>query len=146
MAIIGLSGGRHILASLLNMRSDIICAVLASAVTAPKLRWTSMGLNKDVTGYADSYEPIDFLDSKNFHPQLKVYVLGDLMDTNVPWHSQLPYAEKLKSWVQMSNCSTAQKYSQRHALGESGRVIGSMCLRDAPNSAIKVLEKAGFKG
>ena len=147
LAIIGLSGGGHILASLLNMRSDIICAVLASAVTAPKLRWTSMGLNKDVTGYADSYEPIDNLDLKTFHPQLKVYVLGDLMDTNVPWHTQLPYAEKLKSLganVELLNGTGSGP--QRHALGESGRVIGSMCLRDAPNSAIKVLEKAGLKG
>ena len=147
LAIIGLSGGGHILASLLNMRSDIVCAVLASAVTAPKLRWTSMGLNMDVTGYADSYEPIDFLDLKTFHPQLKVYVLGDLMDTNVPWHTKLPFAEKLKSLganVELLNGTGIGP--QRHALGESGRVIGSMCLRDAPNSAIKALEKAGLKG
>lgn len=147
LTLVGLSGGGHIVASLLNLRSDIVCAVLASAVSAPKMRWNSLGLLIEVTGYSDSYEPIEFLNLSNFHPQLRIYVLGDRMDTNVPWITQISIAEKLNSIganVQVLNGLGGG--SQRHALGESGRVIGAMCLQGKSNLDIRELEKLGFNG
>jgi hypothetical protein len=147
LSLVGLSGGGHIVASLLNRRSDIVCAVLASAVSAPKTRWQSLGLLIDVTGHADSYEPIEFLDAKNFHPHLRSYILGDRTDTNTPWLSQLPIAEKLKSiGANVEVLNGLGGGPQRHAMGESGRVIGSMCLRGKSNVEIKELEKQGFNG
>ena len=147
IALVGLSGGGHVVASLLTLRSDIVCAVLASAVSAPKIRWNSLGLVVDVTGYADSYEPIEFLDIKNLHPQLRSYILGDRMDTNVPWNTQLPIAEKLKSiGANVEVLNGLGSGPQRHALGESGRVIGSQCLRGKSNLEIQTLEKLGFNG
>lgn len=68
----------------------------ASAVSSPRPRWQAYGRSKDLTGHADSCEPVDHLRAGVLHPQLKVFVLGDPRVTNVPWPTQTPLAERLK--------------------------------------------------
>jgi hypothetical protein len=85
LAVAGLSGGGHVVASLLGYRSDIVCAVAASALSAPKLRARLRGWSADSTGYNDSYEPLEHLDAVKANPALRVFVLGDPADSDVPW-------------------------------------------------------------
>jgi len=142
----GLSGGGHIVASLLGWRSDIVCAVPASAVSSPRLRWQGLGRSTDLTGFADSYEPVDHLPTSAavFHPKLRVFVLGDPKDGNVPWSTQTPLAKRLKDIGVATELLTGEgSDGQRHVLGGSAQQVGAMCLKDAPTPEIRTLPRVG---
>jgi hypothetical protein len=146
-SLVGLSGGGHIVASLLGWRSDIVCAVPVSSVSSPRLRWQGMGRDSDLTGHKDSYEPVDHLRREVFHPRLRVFVLGDLKDSNVLWSTQTPLAVRLKELgasVELLNGEGSD--SQRHALGGSGRTIGALCLSDKTTQEILEVAARGLKG
>ena len=51
--LVGQSGGGHVTASLLVHRNDIVCAVPASSVSSPRMRWILRGWATDATGYHD---------------------------------------------------------------------------------------------
>lgn len=145
--MVGLSGGGHTVAALLGWRSDIVCAVPASAVSSPRLRWQVLGRESDFTGHADSYEPLPQLRREVFHPKLRVFVLGDPRDSNVPWSTQLPLAARLKELGASVETLTGEGGGgQRHFLGASGQLVGSLCLRDRPTQDILDLAARGLKG
>ena len=147
LVLVGLSGGGHTVAALLGWRSDIVCAVPTSSVSSPKIRWQSMGRTTDLTGYADSYEPVDHLKREIFHRKLRVFVLGDLRDSNVPWSTQLPLATRLKELgASVELLSGEGSDSQRHALGASGRLIGALCLQDKSTQDILQAAGRGLRG
>ncbi len=75
--ITGQSGGRHVNASLMIERADIVCAVPTSASASPRIRWKIMGCTKDTTNYVDSYEPWKFVARDKVSPRLRVSVLGN---------------------------------------------------------------------
>jgi hypothetical protein len=146
-ALVGLSGGGHIVASLLGWRSDIVCAVPASSVSSPKLRWERMGRSSDLTGFTDSYEPLPQLKRDLFHPKLRVFVLGDPKDSNVPWPTQTPLADRLKELgasVELVNAEGSD--TQRHATGGSAQRVGSLCLQGKPTQEILDVAARGLKG
>ena len=147
LVLVGLSGGGHTVASLLGWRSDIVCAVPTSSVSSPKLRWQGMGRDVDLTGYADSYEPVEHLKREVFHPALRVFVLGDPMDGNVLWSTQTPLAARLKELGATVELLTGEGSDpQRHLLGASGQLIGSLCLRGESTQKILELARRGLKG
>lgn len=145
--LVGLSGGGHTVASLLGWRSDIVCAVAASAVSSPAMRWRGMGRDRDLTGFADSHEPLEHLGRAAFHPQLRVFVLGDPKDSNVLWSTQLPLAQRLQALgVQVATVTGEGSDGQRHALGNSARLLGSQCAQDRGTPEILELAARGLKG
>jgi hypothetical protein len=147
LALAGLSGGGHIVAALLGWRPDIVCAVAASSVSSPRMRWQAMGRADDLTGFADSYEPIENLGKATFHNALRVFVLGDLKDSNVPWQTQIPLAKRLKELgVKVEILNGEGSDPQRHALGVSARLIGSLCAKDVPSPRIQEIAAKGLKG
>lgn len=147
LVLVGLSGGGHIVASLLGWRSDIVCAVPTSSVSSPRLRWQGMGRTADLTGYTDSYEPVDHLRREVLHPQLRVFVLGDLKDSNVVWATQTPLADRLKALgADVTLLNGEGSDAQRHALGGSGQRVGAMCLRGATTKDIQETAARGLKG
>lgn len=147
LSLVGLSGGGHTVASLLGWRSDITCAVLASSVSAPRLRWQEMGRTSDLTGYADSYEPEPHLQAASLHPALRVFVLGDPLDSNVKWSTQLPIATRLRALgVAVEVLAGEGSDAQRHALGASGRLIGALCLQGLSTAEILKAAARGLKG
>lgn len=147
LVLVGLSGGGHTVASLLGWRADIVCAVPASAVSSPRLRWQGMGQTADLTGHADSYEPVEHLRRETFHPRLRVFVLGDPKDSNVTWATQTPLATRLKELGAAVELVTAEGGGpQRHFLGGSGQAVGSLCLRDRPTQEILEVAARGLKG
>ena len=147
LGVVGLSGGAHTLASLLGWRSDIVCAVPASSSSSPKLRWQALGLTADVTGYSDSYEPLPNLKREMFHPQLRVFLVGDPKDTEVPWQSQTPLADRLRALGAAVEVITVEGTGpRRHSTGASGQAIGSLCLAGKPTAEILEVAARGLKG
>ena len=147
LGVVGLSGGAHTLASLLGWRSDIVCAVPASSSSSPKLRWQALGLTADVTGYTDSYEPLPHLKREMLHPQLRVFLVGDPKDTEVPWQSQTPLADRLRALGAAVEVITAEGTGpRRHSLGASGQTLGSLCLAGKPTAEILEVAARGLKG
>lgn len=145
--IVGLSGGGHVLASLLGLRSDIVCGVPASSVSSPKLRWTQFGRASDLTGFVDSYEPLENLNNTTFHPKLRIFVLGDPQDTNVPWSTQTPLADKLRELgVAVETIHATGSDIQHHFLGTSGLKLARLCFYDATTPEILIFSKSGLKG
>jgi len=142
LVVSGHSGGGHVVASLLNYRSDIVCAVAAAGVLQPAERARIKGWAMDSNGYADSYEPAQHLDAKRWHPQLRVFVLGDPMDSNVPWDSQIMYAHKVKSLGgRVETLQGEGRGPERHGLTNSARQVAAWCAQGL--STPEILERAG---
>jgi dienelactone hydrolase len=93
----GLSGGGHLVAALMARRNDIGCAVIGSGNVAVRQRLREFGLSKDVTGYADFFDPIDHVDAVALHPPRKVIMLTDPKDMIVSAKSQGAYASALRA-------------------------------------------------
>ena len=41
--LVGQCGGGHVTASLITLRADVVCAVVASANASPRIRWQTLG-------------------------------------------------------------------------------------------------------
>lgn len=135
--IAGQSGGGHVTASLLTLRSDIVCAVPTSAPSSPSVRWKMRGWKRDSTGHEDSYEPVQHLDKARMHPALRVFVVGDPQDTNVVWPSQTILAERLKqAGVPAEVIEARGTGPELHGLPNSARNIAGWCARDVPTEEI----------
>lgn len=95
----GQSGGGHITGAMLNMRQDIECAAIASGAVAVWKRVELMGGRKtDMTGYRDSYDPVDEVARIRRMPAPIMFVLSDPEDRTVPYASQLLYVERLAAF------------------------------------------------
>jgi hypothetical protein len=147
ISVVGQSGGGHVVASLLTYRSDIVCAVPASSVSSPRMRWQLRGQAMDFTGFVDSYEPVDNLAQGRFNPKLRVFVLGDPQDSNVPWNTQLPLAVRLRELgVQVEVLEGQGSGRERHGLNASALMIGSLCSQGHTTPEILIKTKEGLKG
>jgi dienelactone hydrolase len=147
IGLAGVSGGGHVVASLIGYRSDIVCAVPASAVSSPQMRVKLRGWTVDATGYHDSHEPIDHLDKAVMHPALRVIVVGDPADSNVPWPVQTALAERLAAIGRPAQVVEVEGTgSERHVTNESARVLGAMCLKNQSNEEIRQRAGQGLKG
>jgi dienelactone hydrolase len=93
----GLSGGGHLVGSLMARRSDIRCAVIASGNVAVRKRNQERGMTVDVTGYDDFVDPIDLVSEVAAHPPKKVIVLTDPQDMLVSAAVQSAYVEALRN-------------------------------------------------
>jgi hypothetical protein len=145
--VAGQSGGGHVTSSLITERADIVCAVPTSAPSSPRLRWLAKGLKKDTTGYSDSYEPAEHLQAAKVHPKLRVFVLGNPADSNVPWHSQTIMADRLKAaGIAVEVLSGEGLGPKAHGLPESARAVASWCHHDLPTKEILRKAAAGLKG
>lgn len=147
ISIAGLSGGGHVVASLLGYRSDVVCAVPTSAVSSPALRMKLRGWTVDATGYSDSHEPLDHLDKTRMHPGLRVFVLGDPADTNVPWAVQTALADRLQSLGVKAEVLQAEAVGpERHVIVSSALLIGALCTLNQTTEQIQQRAAKGLKG
>jgi hypothetical protein len=147
IAVAGLSGGGHVVASLLGDRSDIVCAVPTSAVASPRRRVAARGWTIDATGYADSYEPAEHLEARRMHPALRVFVLGDPQDSNVPWPVQTFLADQLRAARVPAEVLQAEGLGpERHFILQSALLVGAMCLQGKTTDEIRQRAAQGLKG
>jgi dienelactone hydrolase len=147
IAVAGQSGGGHVVASLLAYRSDIVCAVPASAVSSPSMRMKMRGWSVDATGYADSHEPAEHLDKARAHPALRVFVVGDPQDSNVPWAVQTFLADRLRAVGLKAEVLEGEGVGpERHGMLQSALLVGSMCLKGLSTDEIRQRAAQGLKG
>jgi len=93
--LIGQSGGGLLVASLLTQRDDIIFAAISSGLLSVKDRIRIMKWPKHSTGF-DFYDPIDHVNEISPNKDLKIFIIGDPKDKNVPFKSQEAYYKALK--------------------------------------------------
>lgn len=147
ISIAGLSGGGHVVVSLLGYRSDVVCAVPASAVSSPAMRMKLRGWTVDATGYADSYEPMDHLNKARMNPGLRVFVLGDPADTNVPWAVQVALADRLRALgVRVEVLQAEGLGPDRHVIITSALLIAALCTLDQTTEDIQQRAAEGLRG
>ena len=145
--VAGQSGGGHVTSALLTRRADIVCAVPTSAPSSPRIRWTLRGMKRDSTGFTDSYEPGEHLQGAKLHPKLRVFVLGDPNDSNVPWPSQTIMADNLKQVGAAVDILTGRGAGPRaHGLPNAARQVASWCYHDVPTAEIVRRAAAGLRG
>ncbi len=112
----GQSGGGHIVASLLPVINNASCAVITSGVTAVRQRVSLRGWDVDITGYNDYYDPIKHVSEIN-NKNLTVYIVGDLLDSNVPFATQKSfYNELVKHGIKAKLIQEYGKGRQNHGL------------------------------
>jgi len=147
ISIAGLSGGGHVVASLLGYRSDVVCAVPTSAVSSPAMRVKLHGWSVDATGFSDSYEPMGNLDKARMNPGLRVFVLGDPADSNVQWAVQTSLADRLRDiGVEVQVLQAEGVGPQRHVIVSSALLIGALCTLNQTTEEIQQRAAKGLKG
>jgi dienelactone hydrolase len=93
--LVGQSGGGHTVAGLVQRRTDIGCAVMASGVVSAKSMVRDLG--KPVTANIKAlYDPIDFVGSMEHQPGRRMIVLSDPDDRIVSFRSQREFVESVK--------------------------------------------------
>lgn len=146
-SITGQSGGGHVVAALLAKRSDVICAVPASAVSSPRARWIIRGWKGDSTGYPDSYEPVEALTKEGKHPGFRLFVVGSPEDRNTPWTSQLLLSGRAKALgIPTMELTGVGAGAAKHGMSNSGRLVAGWCNNGLTDAQILERAKAGLNG
>lgn len=135
----GYSGGGHVTVSLLTLRSDIVCAVPTAGVAAPRLRWEMHNWARDATGYSDSYEPTEHFDRARLHPKLRLFVVGDPLDSNAKWPAQTIVADKLgalkvPAWVIEGEGTGRERHG---GLSDLAHRVAGWCAQDVDGDEIR---------
>ena len=126
----GQSGGGHLVGAMLARRDDIECAVLTSAVAAVRARVQARRWPADVTGGRTYFDPIDHVTEIKSAASLRVFVVGDPRDTNVPFATQALYHEALKSHgLDAHLLQAAGRGKEFHGLDHWAKRVATWCAR-----------------
>lgn len=125
----GQSGGGGLVATMVNMRQDIGCAIVASGAVSVFLRARLIGLgDKDATGFTDSYDPVDHVGEIVRQPGLRLLVLSDRRDQTVPYESQEHYVTQLrKAGLPVAHLSLTAVGSMHHDLSVHAKAAMIWC-------------------
>ena len=129
----GFSGGGHLVASLMAKRSDIGCAVIASGNVAVRQRNAELGLDADITGFADFVDPIALVAEVARHPPQHVVVLTDPEDRIVSAACQTAYVAALRgAGVAVDHRLLPALEPSGHALNDAVLLAAAACPAKAP--------------
>jgi len=137
LALVGQSGGGHIVASLLAERDDVACAVMTSGVVAVGLRVRLKGWSADITGFRDFHDPIDQIARIPQDNKRRIFVVGDPRDRNVPFETQVAYHARLQAAGHEATLIEASAGDRlHHNLEALGLVLAESCARKTPTQEI----------
>jgi len=94
--LVGQSGGGHTVAGLVQLRSDIGCAAIASGATSLR-SMASDRVGRPIVGEHRFYDPIDHVHAMKQRPGLRLIVVSDRNDKIVSYRSQLEFVERVKA-------------------------------------------------
>ena len=94
--LVGQSGGGHTVAGLVQLRSDIGCAAIASGATSLR-SMASDRVGRPIVGEHRFYDPIDHVHAMKQRPDLRLFVVSDRKDKFVSYRSQLEFVERVKA-------------------------------------------------
>lgn len=95
VALMGQSGGGHLVASLLSRRNDVECAGIGAGVVSVAERNRAYGWNGDITGYKTFVDPITEVENISMPNSVRVFVIGDKRDKVVPFRTMQSYYSQL---------------------------------------------------
>ena len=137
LVLVGQSSGGHLVGALLVTRHDISCAVAASGVTAVRRRVELHRWPADATGFQDYWDPADHVGEIMPAPGLRIFVVGDPADLNVPFPAQSYWFDLLKKrGLDATLMIGAAVGPQHHGLATTGLTIAGLCAHHAPTAAI----------
>jgi hypothetical protein len=123
---------------MLAIRNDISCAVAASGVTAVRRRVELHRWPADATGFQDYWDPADHVGEIKAAPGLRIFVVGDPTDLNVPFPAQSYWFDLLKErGLDATLITGAAIGPQHHGLATTGRTIAGLCAHDVPTATIE---------
>jgi pimeloyl-ACP methyl ester carboxylesterase len=93
--LVGQSGGGHTVAGLVQLRSDIGCAVITSGSISVRSLQRDSG--RPLVGKHRIYDPIDHVSTMRQRPGLRLFVVSDLKDKRVSYRSQLEFVDRVKA-------------------------------------------------
>lgn len=132
-ALTGQSGGGHVVAALLTLRTDIDCAVMTSGVLSVRQRARMHGWKTDITGYRDYWDPVDHVDRIAEDRKRRIFIVGDPLDKNTPFETQLAYYDAVAAAGHPVGLLRAKgKGKARHSLNFTGFKVAKWCLDGLP--------------
>ena len=133
----GQSGGGGLVAALIAERSDVLCAVSFSGVVAIATRNALRGIKTDATGYTTVWDPIAQVGRVRQGPDFRLFLLGDPADAQVPFGSQLVYADAATEAglhpIVIQAIGTGRDH---HLLAQAGLPLTADCLDGTPTDAL----------
>jgi Prolyl oligopeptidase family len=134
--VVGQSGGGHTVAALLEMRSDLGCAVMTSGILSVKTHAGDLDLPINAK-IAASYDPIDFIDAVRPRPAQRIIVMSDPADRRVPFHSQREFVEHLQAkGVPVLHIMAAADDDESHELVSAGLHLAADCAKDVNDATL----------
>lgn len=134
----GQSGGGGLVATMLNMRGDIGCAVIASGAVSVWMLAAQKGRNRDTNNSTDSYDPVDHVADIRKSPALRIFVLSSRHDQNVLFKTQEHYVKQLRrvglAPVHVELPGTGTSF---HGLSEFAKPALGWCAQGLPDAEIR---------
>ena len=132
----GQSGGGHTVAGLVQMRSDIGCAVMAAGVLSYKTSLRDSG--REVRpGLAALYDPIEFVATMQHQPGRRLIVMSDPDDRIVSYRGQREFFERVKAKGLPILLITADSGQENfHGLSEQATRAAIDCAKDVDDAAL----------
>ena len=134
--LIGQSGGGHTVAALVQRRTDIGCAVMASGAISVKSLVRDLG--KPITPTIKAlYDPIDSVGSMEQQPGRRMIVLSDPADRIVSFRSQQEFVERVKQkGLPILQVTAAAGDKNFHGLSTQGKNIAMDCARGVDDKTL----------
>lgn len=134
--IVGHSGGGHTVAAMLEMRSDLGCAVMTSGILSVKTN--ALDLDWPINAkIAASYDPIDFIDAIQSRPGQRMIVISDPDDSRVPYRSQREFVERVRvKGLPILHVKAAASDAQSHELMSEGLRLATDCAKGAGDTEL----------
>lgn len=131
--LVGQSGGGHTVAALAQMRTDIGCAVMASATISVKSHQRDHG---KAVG-ANLYDPIDFVAKMQQRSELRMIVVSDPDDRVVSFRSQREFVERVRSrGLPILHITAAAGDENFHGLSSIGRRLTTDCAKGVDDETL----------
>jgi hypothetical protein len=128
--LVGQSGGGHTVAGLVQSRSDIGCAAIASAPIS--LRSSQRDRGHPIFGKDRFYDPIDHVNAMKQRPDLRLFVVSDRKDKLVSYRSQLEFVERVKAHnLPITHVTGTATDKDSHGLFAYGHQLADNCAHDA---------------
>jgi dienelactone hydrolase len=128
--LVGQSGGGHTVAGLVQLRSDIGCAVITSGATS--LRSAHRDRGHPIVGKHRFYDPIDHVHAMKQRPGLRLFVVSDRNDKKVSYRSQLEFVERVKKHnLPITHVTTTATDKDSHDLFAHGHRLAVECANKA---------------
>jgi len=140
LSIAGQSGGGHMVGALLSLRDDIRCAVIASGVVSVRQRMQIKGWSSDATGLRQFFDPIDHVLKIRKVEGMRIFIVGDPKDTNVPFTTQERFYMALKTrGLDAHLLKVLAVGPERHGLDHVLPRLGSSCAKDVASDVIRAM-------